>query len=247
MYSLTKIVVDKLSSIYLSLLSSSLPSFGDLVGRNDRSAIVRVRHQMSVFSLFAMMVIGSGVILLNQDFMALWLGAEQYVGDTVNLVLVLVATFGMLNRVDSMIIDSTMEISQKTIALLVAGGTNITLGLLLMPSLGLVGMAMGTLVGRGIVLIANPAILREFLNVSVVAYFKQLARPLATLGILFVLSLVGGPFLNPDTWLELVAASIGVAVVTAGVGWLVGLSRMDRSLIVARFGLSERMKRLLGV
>ena len=246
-YSLTKIVVDKFSSIYLGLLSSSLPSFGDLVGRDDRATILQVRRQMSLFSLFAMMVIGSGVILLNQDFMALWLGTAQYAGDTVNLLLVLAATFGMLNRVDSMVIDSTMKISHKTIALLVAGGINILLGLLLMPSLGLVGMAVGTLVGRGIVLVANPAILSRFLNVSVDAYFKQLARPMVTLVVLFAMARIGSPHLNPDTWLELLVAAAGVAVVAAGVGWLVGLSRSDRYMIVARFGLPERVKRLLFV
>lgn len=112
-YTFTSYVMQFVLSIAVVSASAFMPILGAQLGASDLEAAAdrarSVRHLV-----VGLTVVGSGAVLaLNGTFVSFWVGADQYLGTTINLLLVVCGLQQALIRMDGQILDVTMRIAPK--------------------------------------------------------------------------------------------------------------------------------------
>ena len=230
-YVITKTVIELINNLVYSLVSSSLAGLGDLYGRGDFSRLREVRASMQLFTFFCISVIGAGVISLNKSFVGLWVGGQQYAGNIVNLILVIASFEPLLNQQDSLIIDLTQEIASKMLVTLLSGVAAVTCGFLLIPSLGILGMAIGNLLGRFLYLVGLSLLCAVKIDESITVYFKRLIRPIIASCLLYWVAFQISERFTINTWWLFLMVSILLGLIFALTAWFCELNKLQRTNI----------------
>jgi O-antigen/teichoic acid export membrane protein len=129
-YTFTTYVMQFVLSIALVTASGFAPRLGSHLGAAELADAARrartVRHLVTGIAVFG----SSAVLAFNAEFVTLWAGPEQYLGATLNTLLVICGLQQALIRMDGQILDVTMRIARKvrvgllgTLASILAGCT----------------------------------------------------------------------------------------------------------------------------
>jgi hypothetical protein len=114
-YTFTTYVMQFVTSIALITASGFMPVLGTLLGVSDNDAAAErarsVRHLVVGIAVLG----GSAVLAFNGAFVSQWVGESQYLGTTVNALLVVCGLQLALIRVDGQILDVTMRIAPKVL------------------------------------------------------------------------------------------------------------------------------------
>ena len=217
-----------------------MPGVAGVIGRQslEQAALLR-RELLSVTAVF-ITAAGSTILLWNRSFIHLWVGAENYAGGWVNLLIVLVTVQSAFIACDSYLIDAALQPARRVRVGLVAGLLTLVLTLAFTHLAGMVGLCLGILAGRATQTIGYPLLVRGCLRQSPGLSMTWLARPLAVMGLLFG----GTTYLSQRvlihhwlTWLLAVAATLILAFAIAlGLGLPAGLRAVvtDRMLQMTR-------------
>jgi O-antigen/teichoic acid export membrane protein len=217
-----------------------MPGVAGLIGRQsfERAALLR-RELLAVTGIFVTAA-GSTILLWNRSFVHLWVGAENYAGAWVNLLIVLIAVQSAFIRCDAYLIDAALQPGRRVRVGIVAGVVTLALSLGFTHLGGMVGLCLGILAGRATQTIGYPLLVRGCLRQSPGLSMIWLARPLAIMGLLFV----GTTYLSQQvlihhrlTWLVAVAATFILAFAIAlGLGLPASLRAtvMDRIIQMTR-------------
>lgn len=95
--------------------SSMMPKLGSHVGNNEWQDAATVASEARELTLALATGIGSLVILLNGGFVELWAGNEQFMGQAVNVLMVLAFVQFAVIRTDAQIQDTGLDIGKKVI------------------------------------------------------------------------------------------------------------------------------------
>ena len=91
-----------------------MPSLGGLVARSDAESARVVSLAKSLNA--AIIVVGGGAaVLFNEAFVSVWVGAEHYLGDPVNALMVASMAQVMLLRTDAQIVDVSLEVARMVL------------------------------------------------------------------------------------------------------------------------------------
>ncbi|MGH7451012.1 MAG: hypothetical protein ACRENG_06690, partial [bacterium] len=181
-------------------------------------------------------VVGSTILLWNQSFLRLWVGAEYDAGSASTLLIILMAAQFVLIRNDANIIDLTLNLRRKvligllstTLALFIAGA------LVSFFKMGIVGLCLGFIAGRLMLSLGYPWLVGRFLGMPLSSQLKGVLRPA------FITALLWGPvsLLNPfgaaTTWPGLVFSVGATLLVISLVAFYAGLSGDQRKYILQR-------------
>jgi len=233
-YSLTRYIPETVIGIIAIVVFGITPGLGGVIGKGDFERAKRVRTELMTMTWFIVTVFGSTMLLWNQSFVDLWVGAEYYVGNYTNLLMTLMISQFVFIRNDANIIDLTLDLRQKVLNGLVSAGLSAGLTAILVGplNLGITGLTIGFILGQSVLSLGYPKIVGRFLGVSASSQFRGLLRPASTTILLFVALTVLGNYLAAETWLSLVLS----------IGLTVGLL----SLLVFYFGMTgEQRKSLL--
>lgn len=112
-YTFTTYVTQFVLSIALVTASGFAPRLGSQIGADELASAAEqartVRHLVTGIAVF-----GSGAVLaFNAEFVTIWAGPDQYLGLTLNTLLVVCGLQQALIRMDGQILDLTMRIAQK--------------------------------------------------------------------------------------------------------------------------------------
>ncbi|WP_328351419.1 oligosaccharide flippase family protein [Mycobacterium sp. NBC_00419] len=122
-YTFTSLLMQFILSIALVTASGFMPTLGSQLGGSEVDAAAELARSVRHL-VIAVAVLGSGTVLaFNGAFVTLWVGADQYLGTTINALLVVCGLQVALIRMDGQIIDVTMRMAPKVLA-----GLLITLG-----------------------------------------------------------------------------------------------------------------------
>jgi O-antigen/teichoic acid export membrane protein len=129
-YTFTTYVMQFVLSIALVTASGFTPRLGSHLGAAELAHAARrartVRHLVTGIAVLG----SSAVLAFNAEFVTLWAGPDQYLGATLNTLLVICGLQQALIRMDGQVLDVTMRITQKvrvgllgTVASIMAGCT----------------------------------------------------------------------------------------------------------------------------
>ena len=149
----------------------------------------------------------SAVLAFNGTFVALWVGAEQYMGNAINMLLVVCALQQAFMRMDGQILDVTLNIAPRVMVGLATSAGGIVAGCIgFALTHDLKWALIATIIARMASNVTYPIFVRRAIPASAVP------RSSVLLGVALLIASFGAGLLLADS-----EASVGMAVAA---GWL---------------------------
>ena len=206
-YTFTAYVLQFVLSISLVTASGFMPVLGALLGNSEmRAAAERARSVRHL--VIGVTVLGcSAVLAFNGTFVALWVGAEQYMGNAINMLLVVCALQQAFMRMDGQILDVTLNIAPRVMVGLATSAGGIVAGCIgFALTHDLKWALIATIIARMASNVTYPIFVRRAIPASAVP------RSSVLLGVALLIASFGAGLLLADS-----EASVGMAVAA---GWL---------------------------
>ncbi len=235
-FALTKWVADSMAQVLSMVVQATIPGIGGYLGSGAREKAASLRSEVVALVWVLGTGIGVTIVLWNHTFVALWVGEYLYAGDTVTLLLVVLAFQLALIRADAFIIDVALVPRVKVVAGLVAAVVSIGLGALAVGPLdgGPVGLCLGLVAGRAVLGLTAPIAVGRFLGIAPHRQVIAVLRPGIATVVLFAGAVELAPAVPHTSWLTLVAGVALTVTVATGLALVVGLSGPQRGRLVAR-------------
>lgn len=148
LFAITKAIVFRVVESIETLVSSTTSGIGEIVGTNDTDRLHAVRIHLFKIVIPIALFVTCYFFVFNGTFIGLWTGNEVYGGDVVNTIICISAFFLMLTSTEEIFVVSYLDFKKKALCLLVAAIAAIIISVSLSTTLGLIGNAVGILVGR---------------------------------------------------------------------------------------------------
>jgi O-antigen/teichoic acid export membrane protein len=235
-YSLTRYVPEAIFSVVAIVISAIMPGLGGVMGRGDTSRAAGVRSESMTVTWLIATTTGAAFLALHESFLTLWVG-ERYLPGLLPALLIVVMTlqFAFI-RNDAAIIDLTLELRGKVLLGLLAGvvAVGLAVGLIEAFDLGITGLALGFMAGRGVLSVAYPVSVARSLGISPIGQLRAIWRPAAVTAVLFgaALAIAAGP--HVDSWLLLIVLAAVTTVAAGAIAFLLGLTRAQRATVIGR-------------
>ena len=241
-YTLSKYAPEVMISIVAFIVFGSAPGLGGIIGSGDLPKAVRIRSELMALSWLVVTVLGATILLWNQAFLALWVGAQYYVGTGPALLIVLVVTQFVFIRNDANIIDLTLRLSRKVLLGLLSVVLSLLAAAILVGycRLGIVGLCLGIMAGRLLLSLGYPLLVGRYLGIPFSGQLRGALRPACAILALYSVAAAtdrlwsGHPGIIGGGWIGLalsMALTGGLALLLAFYG---GLSREQRGNIIKR-------------
>ena len=235
-YSLTSLVPQAVSDLVFMVISATMPGLGGIVGAGDLQRAARVRAETLVLCWLLAVAAGTTVIVWLPGFIRLWVGSRYDAGATATVMIsVMVLQFALI-RVDSNVIDVTLQVRGKVLLGLLSAALAVGLGILLVgpADLGIPGIVAAMMLGRAPLSVAYPVLLARLLRLPRALRAGALWRP----AVISVLLFAGAVALRPHTgtpgWTALVCLGSLTAALSLLVAYAAGLDAGQRSRLRQR-------------
>jgi O-antigen/teichoic acid export membrane protein len=179
------------------------PSFSSLDAQNDRDGMRRLFLQATRWTLYLILPIQFALILLGKSFLVIWLHSEDYLRWCYPSLLILASTLSLAiaQAAAARVCYGSGQMRGFVIWSLIEAGINLLLSLLLIHSLGIEGVAIGSAVANGIVSVGIVVQVCRTLELPLTEYLTAAwVRPLsATLFPVLIWSLLP---MGASSWLN---------------------------------------------
>jgi O-antigen/teichoic acid export membrane protein len=201
--------------IFVFTAGSAMPGVGGVLGHRQFDRAAQLRRELMTLTWLFVTAVGATVLVWNHSFLTLWVGARNYAGPWVDLLIVLIVGQTAFIRTDSYIIDAALRPKGRVLVGAITVIATLGLGIALTHAFGILGLCIGMLAGRGIQSVAYPLIVRSCLNHPVPAPGARIAalRMAAVTALLFAgASALSRRFQAPSwpVWLFGVAISLAL-------------------------------------
>lgn len=235
-YSLTRFIPLTITAAVASVIFGMAPGLGGLIGAGQMVRAARVRSETMAVAWLMATVAGAGVLLWEESFLRLWVGERYFPGVVPTLLIVLMVLQLTLIRVDSNIIDLTLNIRRKVLLGLLSAALSVGFAWFLVArlDLGIPGVAIGFIAGRAVQSVTYPLMIGRILTIPTSAQVSASLRAgLVTAG-LFGAAAALGRVLAVETWAGLVLASALSGLILVALAVLGGLSETQRRWLWSR-------------
>ena len=235
-YSLARFVPFALMGFVTIVVSGIMPGLGGVIGAGERDRAADVRGETMAAAWLIAAVSGAGVLLWQESFMSLWVGARYYPGAAATLwIVVMMMQFALL-RVDSNIIDVTLELRRKVLLGVASIVLSVGLAFFLVGGLdlGIEGLVIGFIAGRAVQSVTYPFMAGRIVGVPAAAQLRAAARPALVTVVLFLLAVQVSTAIEATTWLALIGLGLGSTLVIGAAAFFAGLTRGQRSRLMSR-------------
>jgi len=239
-YVITEYLMRAANGTISNVVHGVIPGIGKLYGSGHYEKLNKAREYIMLLTWIIGGTICTVVILLNESFIHLWIGSNQFAGQTVNILIVLVVFQYMFIQNDSAIINTTLDIKQKVYIGVITVIISIPLALLLVPLYGIVGLCIALLAGRMTMTVGYPWIVKN--KIKVFLPLKTYIRPSITLFILWFISYKISTGILLTTWAELLFIGIIATVVIILKIITFGLNTKQRNELWAYFRRIKLLK-----
>jgi O-antigen/teichoic acid export membrane protein len=236
-YTLAKYIPQAITVAVATVIVAIMPGLGGLVGAGELVRAVRIRKEtMSLIWLFTI-VAGTTVLVWEESFLRLWVGERYYPGSAAILMIMLMVLQFALIRTDANIIDLTLNLRRKVLLGALSAVLSVGLAWLFLGpmDLGIIGLALGFIVGRTIQSIGYPWMIGRLLGIPLERQVRGIVRPGLATGALFVGASALGAAAHVGSWPTLVLAVGLSAGVVAILAFFAGLPAETRQLLWHRF------------
>jgi O-antigen/teichoic acid export membrane protein len=178
LYSIPANLIAYIRNIGFTLTHAFMPQFSVLFANNDKTSIVALYVNASKWLIFLMLPVSILAVFFGPSFISLWLGDEY--GEKSQIILLLLVIFTMVPFLDPFKSRYLTAINKHAILAKlfpISAAINLLVSIALVESLGIVGVAIGSIVP---VMIFMPIYLHyscKQLGISVFYYVKMAILP----------------------------------------------------------------------
>lgn len=230
-YTFTSYVVQFALSMCLLTASAIAPKIGLLLGEGQRADAASLVRQTREIILSIATITAAAILLFNKSFVTLWAGAQSYLGDPVNGLMV--ATFFQLAlaRCEAQIQDVGLNIRQKVLTGALSAALGIFLGWLgFVIFHNLAFVFAGILLGRMLMTALFPRFVDRMFDKAAFPFGRVLVAAL-----LLILCYFVGLRIEVRQWLLLALSGATAAPLLILVTFWAILSSSTRNRIVSYF------------
>jgi len=211
-YATTGMVLGFLMSIVTQMLTAGGPGISEICGRRDFLRLEKVRIELHILAFSLMTLVGVGIIIFNRSFLQLWVGKGYYAGNTVNILLVLIAFQSLLYKLDGVIVDCLLDFKSKAVSSLVGGGIIVVMGGWMTYQWGFWGVALAawlTYMGLWLYFLS---LIRKRTGIGFRKYIRDVFWPMTLFVILLCMVSILPLNLSPTNWLVFIGNVFSVAL-----------------------------------
>ncbi len=222
-YAITMFASSALQGVVSSVVSGIIPGIGGLFGKQEYDKVIKARRIIVSLNWLLACSLGVAVVLLNESFIKLWIGEEHFAGSIENLLILFVAVQLIFFEIDSLIINVTLDMKRKVLYSSIASAITFLFAYFLVREYAIIGLCSSVLLGRFILTIGYPLILKESMRDDSRMIAIQMIQPFLTSALLLVSAAYLSQWVSIDGWIQLFAAGFATAVTTAFIFWFSGL------------------------
>ncbi|HSA55382.1 MAG TPA: oligosaccharide flippase family protein [Gemmatimonadaceae bacterium] len=244
-YVLTGYAARTAQGIHIFAAGAAIPGIGGLLGRGELGRARQAREELLLLTWLFGTVVAATILMWNRGFITLWVGAENYAGPTVDVLIALLFLQTIFIRVEAYIIDATLKPRLRVLISGVAMVVAIVLSIVLARRLGIAGVCLGMLTGRMIQSVAYPLLSARSVGATADAW-RALAgtwRRMVVSALLLAVAAVLGQRVGVSGWAAWVSGAAVGAAVTAGLALAFGPDAAERGAILSRL---RALRRQLG-
>ena len=231
-YTITMFTSHALQGFVNAVIMGIIPGIGGLYGRKEFEKVQKARRIIISLNWLLASGLGITILLLNSSFIELWVGQEHYAGSVENLMILFVSIQIIFFQIDSFIINVTLNMKKKVLFSALASAVTIVLAYFLVERYFIIGLCSSILIGRFILTVGYPMILKEKMNDNSSIFLRQKIQPFITSILLFLIAAYASQWVSITSWLYLIMAGF-ISVLGSGIiFWYVGLGSREREEIM---------------
>ena len=163
----------------------------------------------------------------------MWVGEDVYLGNWASALIIFSAFQLVFIRHDAFMLNMMLDIKSKVFYGAISLGLTVMLAFVLVPRYGVIGLSVALIVGRFLLTVIYPYLIRRFLLDKLGGSFGA-RKPLITLSIFGCCALLGA-YVEIGSWVELLLYAASVMSLAILALLVTGLSQEDRHLLSHRF------------
>ena len=230
-YVITKYLANAVHGGVRNIIQGVFPGIGKLYGNRQHDKLLEARKHVMLFTWQFSVVIGAVIILFNESFISLWIGEDEYAGQFVNFLILLSVVQYLFVQNDGVIIDTTLELSQKVYMGLIASIISIALMSILIPRYEIIGLCISLIIGRAVISLGYPWIV--YLKTEQSLTIRDVPiRLIITMSLIWGVAYWIEPFVNLDNWITLIAMIFIFLIIITPVAFFSGIDRSNRKEII---------------
>jgi O-antigen/teichoic acid export membrane protein len=240
-YSIGSLLAGYFHAFMIASLGMFMPLFGQLSGEQDDEKVRQTFFFGNKICIFVSSFIGFGLIAWGKAFIERWMGGAYLDAYPVLVVLVITLMVGLWQVPSIEFLWITKGYKLVGIMSLIGGVSKLILSLILVKHLGMVGVAVGTLVpGTVTSLVVLPIFVSRYLGIRWVVYVRKIGRN-ALVGVLALIcpTIISIAFVSSD---YMILGAIGIVsfVIYAGIIWFSGFKSQETDRIRIAAGWWKR-------
>lgn len=148
MYSLSKMMIFRVSESFASVLGAITASIGHLISEENTQKLIEIRYKLLRYNILLGGLIITYFVWFNAIFVCLWVDSSNYIGESANIFLCLVGVFTLLCLSNEILINSFQLFRQKSVISLMTAAVFLLTAYLLSKQWGLLGICCSLLVAK---------------------------------------------------------------------------------------------------
>ena len=217
----------------MALMRLFQPLFSRHHGAGDHESVHRVFHFATKLTLCASVFLCGAVIAWGKPFIARWMGAS-YQDAYLSMVVLSLAVFLDVCQSPSVgLLYSTFKHRYYTYINLAEGLINLACSILLARHLGILGVAMGTLIAAAAIRgVAQPILICKLNNFSYPIYIRFLGGNLFRFAALMGVAILAVSWWIRPTYIQLIGSLVMSTIIYAAGCWMVGFNAAERGQVL---------------
>lgn len=235
-YTLTRFIPLTITAAVTSVIYGMAPGLGGLIGAGETPRAARVRTETMAVAWLMATVAGGGVLLWERSFLALWVGERFYPGLAATFLIVVMVLQYTIIRVDSNIIDLTLNIRRKVLLGLLSAGLSVGFAWVLVAEfdMGIAGVAIGFIAGRAVQSVTYPLMIGRILAIPTTDQLRGLVRGGLSSAAVFAGAAALSTVVGAHTWIGLLLGAGISGIVLLAMAVFTGLSGTQRRWLWSR-------------
>lgn len=216
-------------NLILTISRNASPAINELYAKDEISSLRNVFFRLHRYTLLLAVPFAIGLLLLNNLFINLWAGPQQYSGDLMTFGLAGLALLMSISGVSNVFVQAKGNIRILSYVTLFEGLLNLVLSIWLGRKIGIPGVLLGTLIAHIPTTIYIQRLAQYNLKISLLEFTKKCLFPvfrLTTFAVILLIILY--TIIHPINWIGLIST--------------VFLFLFIYSLILYRYALDETDK-----
>lgn len=201
------------------------------IGEHNYKKLMIARKQLILIQLAIALIIGLLIIIFNKSFVILWTANTFYSGDLNTYLIVLVSVLVILQKTDSNIINSTLDVKSKIKVTVLSAVLIISFSFYLIPLFDITGLLISLLIGAVFLTIMNSVLVSK-LTSNKNYHDIILSRPLIVGIILMSAASYISSYIFIENWFTLISATVIASIIIIPLVLLLCFEKEKRSEII---------------